>query len=186
MNSFELNKIFGALLGTLLLVMGIGMFSDAIFANHAPEKTAYALPEADAAGGAGAPAAAVPVVSIAELLGKADPARGANLAKQQCGACHTFTKGGKDGIGPHLYGVVERPMAGVAGFAYSPGMQAKAKTDEKWTFEHLQSFIVNPRGYVAGTKMAFGGLKDPSRLGDVIAYLRTLADAPVALPTAAK
>lgn len=185
MDSFELNKIFGAILGTLLIVMGIGIFSDTIFASHAPEKTAYALPEA-AAGGTGAPAAAAPVVSIAELLGKADPARGANLAKQQCGACHTFTKGGKDGIGPHLFGVVDRPIASIAGFGYSPGMQAKAKTDGKWTFEHLQAFITNPRGYAAGTKMAFGGLKDPTRLGDVIAYLRTLADTPVPLPTAAK
>lgn len=185
MDSFELNKIFGAILASLLVIMGIGMFSDSIFATHAPEKSAYALPEAEAAGAAGGGAAPVKV-NLAELVGKGDAQRGAGIAKQQCGACHTFTKGGKAGIGPNLYEIVERPIGGAAGFGYSPVFQAKAKESGKWDFANLHAFLSNPRGFANGTKMAYGGLKDPTRLGDLMAFLRSISDAPKALPAAAQ
>ena len=186
MDSYELNKIFGAVLVALLGLMGIGMFSDALFSKHKLEKAAYALPEA-AEGGAAAPgAAAAPQINLVELLEKADASRGAAYSKQQCGACHTFDKGGKSGTGPNLYGVVGRPIAGVAGFTYSPALQAKGKEAGNWSFENLQAFISNPRGFAAGNKMAYGGVKDPTRLGEVLAYLRAQADTPAPLPTAAK
>lgn len=186
MDSFELNKIFGAILTSLLVLMGIGMLSDSIFATHAPEKSAYALPEAAAGGAAGGGSAAPAQVNLAELVGKGDAQRGAGLAKQQCGACHTFDKGGKSGIGPNLYEIVERPIGGKAGFSYSPVFQGKAKEGSKWDFANLQAFLSNPRGFANGTKMAYGGLKDPTRLGDVLAYLRSISDAPKPVPAAAQ
>ncbi len=182
MHSLEFNKISFAVLSTLLFLMGIGMFSDAIFSAHGPKKSAYALPEA-AAGGAAAPAApAAPAVPIGELLAKADPKRGESLMGQQCRSCHTVDKGGKAGIGPNLYGVVARPIASGQGFAYSPALQERAKTDKTWSFEHLQSFVAAPAAYAKGTKMAYNGVKDPARLADLLAYLNTLSDNPAPLP----
>lgn len=182
MESLEFNKIAFAVLSTLLFVMGLGIFTDTIFASHPAAKPGYALPADEAGGsqgGAAAPAAAA--VPLGELMAKADIKRG-ETTMSQCKACHTLDKGGKTGIGPNLYGVVDRPIAATEGFAYSPALQAKAKADGKWTFEHLQSFIANPRGYANGTKMAFAGLKDPARLADVLAYLRSLSDSPAPMP----
>ncbi|MBM3608596.1 MAG: c-type cytochrome [Alphaproteobacteria bacterium] len=184
MDSFELNKILGAILTTLLVVMGIGIFSDTIFATHAPQKSAYELPAESADGAAAGGGAAAPQVNLAELVGKGDAGRGAGVAKQQCGACHTFDKGGKSGIGPNLFGIVERGIGGTAGFAYSPVFQGKAKEGGKWSFESLYAFLSSPRAFANGTKMAYGGLKDPGRMGDLMAYLRSIADTPAALPAA--
>ncbi len=182
MESLEFNKIAFAVLSTCLFVMGIGIFSDTIFASHAPAKPGYALPDAAPAGDHGGPAAAAaPAMPLGEMMAKADIKRG-ETTMSQCKACHTLEKGGKAGIGPNLYGVVDRPIASIEGFAYSPALQAKAKSDGKWSFEHLVAFVGNPRGYANGTKMAFAGLKDPLQLANVLAYLRTLSDNPVPMP----
>jgi cytochrome c len=181
MDSFEFNKIAGAVLGTLLFVMGLGIFSDALF-HHAPPKMAgYNLPSAEAEGAAAAtPAAAA--VPLPELLAKADPKKGEALTKP-CSACHTFDKGGANKVGPNLYGVVNRPTASVAGFAYSDSLKGKGGA---WSFENIDHFITNPKGYASGTKMAYGGEKDAGRRADIIDYLRTLSDSPAPLPAPAK
>ena len=62
-------------------------------------------------------------------------------------------------------------------------MKAKGGT---WTFDDLNKFITNPKGFVPGTAMGFAGIQKDSERADVIAYLRTLADNPAPLPTAAK
>lgn len=177
MDSFEFNKIAGALLGTLLFVMGLGIFSDAIFHRGAPKTAGYDLPVAEAEGAAGAaPAAAAEPLPV--LLAKADAKKGEALVKP-CSACHTFDKGGANKVGPHLYGVVNRATASVDGFAYSDSLKGKGG---QWSFDNIDHFIANPKGYASGTKMAYGGEKDPSRRADIIAYLRTLADSPAPLP----
>ena len=78
-----------------------------------------------------------------------------------------------------LYGDVKYP----AGFNFSAAMKAKGGT---WTYDDLNKFIANPKGYVPGTAMGFAGITKDSERADVIAYLRTLADTPAPLPTAAK
>jgi cytochrome c len=55
-----------------------------------------------------------------------------------------------------------------------------------WTFDDLNKFLASPKGFVPGTAMGFAGLPKDSERADVIAYLATLADKPVPLPTAAK
>ena len=55
-----------------------------------------------------------------------------------------------------------------------------------WTDEDLNQFISNPKGFVPGTAMGLAGIQKDSERSDVIAYLHTLADNPVPLPTAAK
>jgi cytochrome c len=185
MDSFEFNKIAGAVLGTLLFLMGLGIVTDSIFHVPAPKVAGYDLPavEAEHAGG---PAAAAPAaVPVADLLAKADPTKGAAVAKAQCSVCHNFEKGAPVKQGPTLFGVVDRHIGSMPGFSYSPAIQERSKTDQTWTFDHLNTFVSNPRGYANGTKMTFGGLKSDTQRGDLLAYLRTLSDNPVPLPTSA-
>jgi cytochrome c len=51
-----------------------------------------------------------------------------------------------------------------------------------WTFEDLDEFLAAPKADIPGTAMTFAGLKRPDERANVIAYLRTLSDAPVPLP----
>jgi cytochrome c len=173
-------RIFGALFGAILFALFLGVFSNALVSPEKPKVAGYDLPA-----GAEAPkqaAAAAPAVPLATLLAKADAAKG-QAGTKVCATCHTFDKGAPGKIGPNLYGVVGRARGSVAGFAYSDAMKAKGGD---WTFEDINSFIGNPKAFVAGTKMGFGGEPDAGKRADIIAYLRTLSDSPVPLPTAAK
>ena len=177
--NMEINKMAGALLGSLLGVMGLGMFSDVLYAPDHMKKAGYDLPAGEAASGKAA--AAKPAAEpLPVLLAKADAKKGESLVKP-CAACHDFTKPGVSKVGPPLYGVVGRAKAHVAGFAYSDPMKAKGGD---WSFEELNKFIADPKKDIAGTKMAYAGEKDDGKRADIIAYLRTLADSPVPLPKA--
>lgn len=180
MDSFELNKIMGALLGTCLVLLSLNIATGAIFTPKVPEKPGYAIVVPDTPGGGPAPAAE-PEQPIAALLASSDPAKGENVAKQ-CSACHTFNKGGPNRVGPNLWGVVNRPVASEAGFNYSAAMKAKGGT---WTFEDLNKFLQSPKGYIPGTAMSYAGLSRGGQRADVINYLHTLSDNPAPLPTAA-
>ena len=179
MASNEFNKIAGAVLGTLLFTMATSIASNGIFSAHKPKVQGYALAGAEEAHGAGgAQAAPVSAVPIAALLAKADPKKGEANAKA-CTACHSFDKGGAAKVGPPLYGVVERPLGSMAGFAYSEPLKAKGGT---WSYDALNAFVTSPKAYINGTKMAYAGEKDDAKRADIIAYLRSLSDNPAPLP----
>jgi cytochrome c len=181
MDSFEINKLIGALLGTVFVVFSIGLISDGLFASPEPEKPGFEIvaAEAPAEGGAAEPAAPQP---IGPLLAKADPKAGEAIFKK-CGACHTGEKGGPNKVGPNLWGIVNRPVASHEGYSYSAGMKAFSDGGKTvWDYDHLSTFLTAPKADVKGTAMGFGGLKKIEDRAAIIAYLRTLADTPPPLP----
>ena len=185
MDSFEFNKIAGAVLGTALGVMALSIVAEAIFSAHEPAKPGFAVAVAEAPAGAaasgGTAAPAAEVVPIAVRLQTADAAAGQASAKK-CEACHSLLKGQPAKVGPNLYGVVGGPAAHMDGFKYSAAMQGEKAKGLTWTFDNLDQFLTAPKAFVPGTAMGFAGLKKDDERANVIAYLRTLADAPVPLP----
>jgi cytochrome c len=182
MDSFELNKILGAILATCLILLVTSFAAGAIFSPNLPEKPGFEIAVKEESHGGGKEAAPAPSEPIEKLLQTASVEKGAAAAKK-CAACHTFEKGGPNRVGPNLFGIVERARASEAGFNYSAAMKAKGG---KWTYDDLNKFIANPKGFVPGTAMGFAGIPKDSERADVIDYLHTLADSPVPLPTASK
>jgi cytochrome c len=183
MDSFELNKILGALLATCLFTLALNIGANALFTAPKPEKQGYAIAAAEpTAAEKGGPAAApAPSEPIETLLAKASTERGEASAKK-CAACHTFEKGGPNRVGPNLWGVVGRKRASVSGFNYSAAMKAKGG---EWTFDELNKFLAGPGAYIPGTSMTFAGLPRGTERADVIDFLRTRADNPMPLPKVA-
>ena len=180
LDGFEFNKIAGAVLGTLLVTMGLGIVAEGIFHTEKPEKPGFAIAVAEPAGEP-AQAGAAEAAPLAALLVHADATKGVTAARP-CLACHSFEKGGPVKTGPNLWEIVGRAPGAMAGFAYSEAMKAKA--GEPWSYETLDKFVADPKAYLPGTKMSYGGLKKAETRADVIAYLRTLSDAPAPLPEA--
>ncbi|MGH6855330.1 MAG: c-type cytochrome [Aestuariivirga sp.] len=179
MDSFEFNKIAGAVLGTALMVFGLKGVAEIVYHSENPEKPGFAVEVADAATGGETGGGEVAAVSLGTLLAAADPKKGEAAAKA-CAACHVFTKDGPNKVGPNLWDVVGRPPAAAPGFAYSDAMKAKAS--ETWTYEALNDFIKGPKAAMPGTKMTFGGLKKDTARADLLAYLASLSDAPKPFP----
>lgn len=181
MNSFELNKIMGALLATCLGVLTLNIAAGAIFTPGKLEKPGYAVAVPDKPGATDT-AKPEPAEPLPVRLAVSDPQKGQAAAKQ-CAACHTFEKGGANRVGPNLYGIVDRAKGSVAGFNYSAALKAKGGN---WTFDDLDHFVASPKAWLPGTSMGYAGLARGGQRADLINYLHTLADSPVPLPKAAE
>ncbi len=182
MNSFELNKILGAVLGTCLAVLALNIASGAIFYQEKPAKPGYAI--AVKKEGAGEKKEAAPKeVPLPVRLAKASVEKGKSTAKQ-CQACHTFAKGEPNRVGPNLWDIVENHRGkGRNGFNFSSAMKAKGG---EWSYEELDKFLTDPRSYIPGTAMTFAGIRNDQQRADVIDFLRTLSDNPKPLPKVAE
>ncbi|MEI6419426.1 MAG: cytochrome c family protein [Sphingomonadales bacterium] len=179
MDSFEWNKIFGGLLAGFVALLGITIVSDHIYAVTAPEKPGYVVEGVVEEAAAGPAAEAEKPAAF--YLASADVAKGEATFKK-CAACHNAEKGGANGTGPNLWGVVGRPIASHGGFGYSDalsGMKGK-----NWDFDSLWGWLKSPKNFMAGNKMSFAGISKPEERAAVIAYLNTKSDSPLPLPAA--
>jgi cytochrome c len=182
MDSFETNKILGALLFTCLVLLTLNITAGAVFSPPKLAKPGYeiAVPE-HVAEGAGKDAAPAQDQPIEVLLASADPKRGETAAKK-CATCHTFNKGEPNRVGPNLWGVVNRNKAAVPSFNYSAALKGKGGN---WSFDDISHFIAAPKVFIPGTNMSFAGVPRANERADIIAYLNAQSDSPAALPKAA-
>jgi cytochrome c len=179
MDSFEWNKIIGAVLGTAIFIFVVRVVAENIYEPEKPAKPGYVVEGVveNAAGGAAAPVEeAMP--DWGTVLAKADIAAG-KAVSAKCEACHDLSNAKTTKIGPPLFGVVDRPRASVAGFSYSGAMKAKGGN---WTYDELFKFLKSPGAYIPGTKMSFAGDSKVEDRINLIAFLRSNADAPAAIP----
>lgn len=179
MDSFELNKVLGAALGILLFVMGAGFLADAFVPrSDAEHGEAHGAAVAEATETAAEPEEASPVLA---LLASANADTGM-AASRKCMGCHTVEKGGANKLGPNLYDVVDRLIGSHEGFNYSAALAEDKAEGKLWTYANLDHFLLAPKEFAPGTKMSFGGVKSDQERADIIAYLRSLSDAPKPLP----
>lgn len=179
MDSFEWNKIFGAVLGTALFAVALNIGIGMLMKPHKSEKPGMEVVVVETPdGGNGGPVVEAKP-DWGTVLPAADVAAG-DKVHQRCLQCHDFAKGGPNKIGPNLYGIVGGTHAHAEGFAYSTAMAAlKGKP---WGYDEFDAFLKSPKTAVPGTKMAFAGLSKQSERINLIAYLRTLSDSPLAIP----
>jgi cytochrome c len=189
-DSFEWNKIAGGVLAAFLLMMIGGTAAGALFSHGKQEKPAY-VPEGcegDRSCGAGSAEAVATEkeVPLPNLLAAAAAmpdisAKGAAVFKQ-CTSCHTIDKGGKNGTGPNLFGIVGDKYAHMAGFPYSGALSGKS--GEKWTWEAMNAWLKSPKAAVPGNKMSFAGIGNPEKRAQLLVYLNSNSDNPLPLPAA--
>jgi cytochrome c len=179
MDSFEWNKIIGAVLGTLLFVMVVKIGTEAFFEAPPPAKPGYVVAGVvENTSGASAAPVEEAIPDWGTVLPTADAAKGHDIS-HKCEQCHDLSNGGPNKIGPNLWGVVGRPRASHPGFDYSSAMKAKGGD---WSFDELFKFLKSPGAYIPGTKMSFAGLPSASDRINIIAYLRQDSSSPVAIP----
>jgi cytochrome c len=117
------------------------------------------------------------LIALALLAGSSLAANAAGDAKagaavfKRCAVCHTNDKGGGDGLGPNLFGIVGRKAATRPGFAYSAPLK---KSGIVWDEATLTKWAAGPARVVPGTKMMFAGITSKKQQADVAAYLATL------------
>ncbi len=176
MDSFEWNKVAGAVISGLLLFMVVTLVTESFFGG---EEEVVIGPESEATPGSETtPETSEPKTNFMALIVNANASLG-ERSFRKCQACHTDNDGGADRVGPNLYEVVGRPVASKEGYAYSPALSAKGGT---WDYDALNTFLAGPQADIPGTKMTFAGLPKDDERANVIAYLRLQSANPLPLP----
>ncbi|MEO9968747.1 MAG: c-type cytochrome [Hyphomonadaceae bacterium] len=195
MGELGFNKFFGALLATLLLILGLNEASNMLFSSGgghhgghhydsqnewaADKFHGYRIEIAEAAsGGSDEPE---DLFDLGLMLANADVAAG-ERAMRQCAQCHTWDDGGANGTGPNLYNIMSADIAAGAGFAYSGALSG---VDGDWTYEAMNEWLTNPGAFARGNKMSFAGLRSPRKDAErvnIIAYLASVSPNAAAFP----
>jgi len=176
MDSFEINKIIAAVLVVFVVVFGISKISNIIYYVEKPNKSAYQVEVLTASTSDSSNTAST--VDISALLAMGSVDHGQKVFKK-CSACHSVKKNGKNKIGPALYNVIGRNVAGLENYKYSKALIDFGKS---WTFDEMNSFLIKPQSYIKGTKMAFAGLKKEKDRASVILFMNQNSDNPLPLP----
>lgn len=173
------NTIAGWVLAAGIAALGLSIVTGDYFKAERPEKMGYIVEGVEEDAGAGAAAEAEKPIEF--YLASADAAKGADVFKK-CQTCHTAEKGGANGTGPDLWGMVDAPIGhGANGYAFSDVLKNKGGT---WTWDNLSQWLKSPKAFAPGTKMTFAGLSKPEDRANVIAYLNQQSDSPKPLPAA--
>src|SRR5687768_2618518 len=130
------NTIAGWVLGAAIVALAGSIITSEYFAAERPEHMGYAIEGVSQEGEGGA--AEQP---IAFYLASADIKAGEQSFKK-CLACHTDAKGGANGIGPNLWGIVGAPVGHIGSFAYSPDLKALGGT---WDWDKLSHWLTSPK-----------------------------------------
>ena len=107
-------------------------------------------------------------VPLGSLHAEGDAAKGKKVYNK-CKTCHTLEEGGKNKIGPNLWGLFGKTAGSVEGFKYSSAMKDSGIV---WDEANLIAFMTKPKELVPGTKMVFPGLKKEKQRADLIAFLK--------------
>jgi cytochrome c2 len=113
--------------------------------------------------------------------GPGNPGHGEILFKQRCSVCHQPDPGGKNGVGPALYGAYGRRAGQAPGFPYSENLKASGIV---WNAQLLNQWIQKPDSLVPNAKMKLAPVSQPQDRADIIAFLRTRTSTPGAAPAA--
>ena len=175
-----MNKIIASIVLAVILILGINKITDAIFYVEKPEKSAYQVASVSTV--ASSTSAETNSVSsesgnIMALFASTSAAEGAKVFKK-CAACHSINEGGSNKIGPALWGVLGRSVGSVPDYKYSKAMAAHGKN---WSFEEMNGFLIKPKEWIKGTKMAFAGLKKAKDRAAIILYMNENTNNPLPL-----
>lgn len=92
----------------------------------------------------------------------------------QCRACHTTDQGGRNTVGPNLFGIVGRRAASIEGFRYSANLRDLGAEGLVWSDDRLRAYVGNPKAVVPRGSMSYPGLRNEAQLNDLMAYLASL------------
>jgi cytochrome c len=173
MDTFEWTKIGGAFCGALLFFLLLNWGTEIIYHSgqdgYGEDKLAYYLDievsteEKEES--------SEEIVDFSVLLASADIEKGKKVFGK-CKSCHKLDNGA-NGVGPHLYKVVNRDIGSIEGFKYSKALLA---LEGAWSVEELNKYLTKPTDYAPGTAMNFAGLKKDKDRADLIEYLKTLSE----------
>ena len=172
-----MNKIIVSIIFAIILFLGINKVTDVIFYVEKPEKSAYQVASITTVASTASAETSSETGNIMAIFASTSAAEGAKVFKK-CAACHSIAEGGKNKIGPALWGVLGRQAGSLQDYKYSKAMAAHGK---KWSFEEMNGFLTKPKDWIKGTKMAFAGLKNAKERAAVILYMNENSDSPLPL-----
>ena len=170
-----MNKIIVSIVLVIILILGINKITDVIYYVEKPEKSAYQVATETTVASTASAETSSGTGDIMAVFASTSAAEGAKVFKQ-CLACHSIAEGGKNKIGPALWGVLGRQAGSLPDYKYSKAMAAHGK---KWSFEEMDGFLLKPKNWIKGTKMSYAGLKKEKDRAAVILYMNENTNNPL-------
>ena len=170
-----MNKIIVSIVFAVILIIGINKIADSIYYVEKPEKSAYQVASVTTIASTTSTETSSDTGNIMALFASTSAAEGAKVFKK-CAACHSIAEGGKNKIGPALWGVLGRQAGSLPDYKYSKAMAAYGK---KWSFEEMNGFLIKPKDWIKGTKMSYAGLKSEKERAAVILYMNENTNSPL-------
>jgi len=175
-----MNKIIVSIVLAIILVLGINKITDVVYYVEKPENSAYQVESVTTVASttsAEKKSEVSETESITAIFASTSATDGAKVFKK-CAACHSIAEGGGNKIGPALWGVIGRKVGSLADYKYSKAMAGHGKS---WSFDEMNGFLIKPKDWIKGTKMAFAGLKNPKDRAAVILYMNENSNNPLPL-----